>query len=851
MKRVLPVVSLLLALSMLGPAAGQASAAKVKKVNLAGVNQKRIAKKRVLKVKVRAARRGKVKVRAFAATFDQNDRYKPLTRPKRVKFRRKGQRKTVKLKVTVAGAKGAATCGNRRIQARAGGKRSKVKAMVRKGACAPKPVDLSRSQFCDFIAAPNPSLCMSPFPSDRYTKADPSSETGRRIAFRKEAMPVNKDGKPIDPDAYAASDGFSQGQTLLVRVPGLDTPAALAATNPAGLAAPARYSLPNSPVVVINSKTRERHPIWVELDSTATSPANTQLMIHPMVNWEPGTRYLVALRNLKNAGGKVLEAPAGFRYYRDVLPTGKAAINQRRSHFEDIFRRLRNAKIKRANLYLAWDFTVASDENNSDRARVMRDRAFATLGDDDLADRKALGSAPGFTVTSVDLNPNADIARLVKGTFEVPCFMKDGYLEPCGPGAVLNLNPSGEPVQNGTYNANFECSVPRTVTDAGGFGTNPALGRSLIYGHGLMGSISGEIKSGGQRMLNHKGFVICGTDEIGMSTSDLGTVVQALKDLSGFPAVADRLQQGLLNEMFLARLMILSDGLVSKNAFAVDPGGADRSQVPGGAGAADDPVLPGLEPTIRTGTNVRAFYRGNSQGGIMGGALTALAPDFDRSSLGVTGMNYSVLLTRSSAWASERATVKYSTFFNPSYPDELTRPLALGLVQMLWDRGEPNGYAHRMTDDPLPNTPPHKVLMDIAFGDHLVTNWQANVQARTIGAKAMAPFVYTGRWTGAAGEPVDGQWGIEPIATYPYDGSAITYWDIGPERPDPGNPAVTIGTNPPPLTNTAPATGQDPHEAPRVTPEAVEMFDRFLRDDGAVTNQCGGGPCYSWGFSGP
>ena len=48
----------------------------------------------------------------------------------------------------------------------------------------------------------------------------------------------------------------------------------------------------------------------------------------------------------------------------------------------------------------------------------------------------------------------------------------------------------------------------------------------------------------------------------------------------------------------------------------------------------------------------------------------------------------------------------------PHYPDELSRPLALTLIQMLWDRGEANGYAHRMTTNPLPNTPPHKVLMN-------------------------------------------------------------------------------------------------------------------------------------------
>ena len=63
------------------------------------------------------------------------------------------------------------------------------------------------------------------------------------------------------------------------------------------------------------------------------------------------------------------------------------------------------------------------------------------------------------------------------------------------------------------------------------------------------------------------------------------------------------------------------------------------------------------------------YYNGNSQGGIMGGALTAVSPDFTRASLGVPAMNYSVLLPRS---------VDFDPFAGvlyPSYPDELSRPL--------------------------------------------------------------------------------------------------------------------------------------------------------------------------------
>ena len=44
----------------------------------------------------------------------------------------------------------------------------------------------------------------------------------------------------------------------------------------------------------------------------------------------------------------------------------------------------------------------------------------------------------------------------------------------------------------------------------------------------------------------------------------------------------------------------------------------------------------------------RLYYSGGSQGGIAGGALTAVAPDFTRSVLIVPAMNYSLLLTRAS-----------------------------------------------------------------------------------------------------------------------------------------------------------------------------------------------------------
>ncbi len=137
-------------------------------------------------------------------------------------------------------------------------------------------------------------------------------------------------------------------------------------------------------------------------------------------------------------------------------------------------------------------------------------------------------------------------------------------------------------------------------------------GRPALYGHGLLGNAE-EVAASPQRSLseNYK-IVHCATDEIGMAESDIPTVIAALQNVSAFPAVPDRLQQGLLDELFLGRAMISPSGFTTDPAFHQDG-------------------------TLATGSVLNRhhlFYNGNSQGGIMGGALTAVSPDFTRAELG-------------------------------------------------------------------------------------------------------------------------------------------------------------------------------------------------------------------------
>jgi len=161
-------------------------------------------------------------------------------------------------------------------------------------------------------------------------------------------------------------------------------------------------------------------------------------------------------------------------------------------------------------------------------------------------------------------------------------------------------------------------------------------------------------------------------------------------------------------------------------------------------------------------------------------------------------------------------------------------------VQQLWDRGEPDGYAARMTSNPLFDTPRHKVLMQTAYGDFQVSQYSAAVEARTIGAKAYQP---------ALDIPPRGQdrnlfYKVPSIPSFPYNGSAWVIWDTGA-----GHTRNPPTTNTAPVESTSPPLNLDPHEDPRDTPEARVQISDFLKPTGKVVDVCGGDPCHTYNFT--
>jgi hypothetical protein len=679
-------------------------------------------------------------------------------------------------------------------------RRSAALALVVLGALAPAaaarpPVHAPVTPpGCDPIGTGN---CLYPWPNDYF-------RSHGHLALTASMMPTNTGGVPIDPTDYNRQDGFSPGATIVLKVPGLDTPAALAQTGAVPITDLARTYDRKAPIVVINARTGRRHLIWAELDSNAGSPANTALLIHPGKNFSEGERYIVALRRLRGADGALLRAPRAFRLYRDRIKTDSPAFEHRRWQMEDILWRLKHAGVHRHDLYLAWDFTVASERSLSRRMLSVRDRAFEELGDRDLSDLQVTGAPPKYTIDKIiDYTPaqQPNVRRRVEGHVTVPCYLDQPG---CPPGSRFRLGADGLPqrIPGNTYEAAFICNIPRSATP-----THPA--RPSLYGHGLFGD-AGEVGADNVEQLgNENDVLVCAADWIGMSENDLGNALGVLQDLSNFPTLPDRLQQGFLNFLYIGRAMVHPKGFAASLAFW-DPKG----------------------PLIDTR---RLFYYGNSQGGIAGGALTALAPDFDRSVLYVGAMNYSLLVERSVDFDP------FGAVLDGSYPDRLERPLLLSLIQTLWDRGEPNGYAWHMTRDPLPNTPRHKVLQILSFGDHQVANVATEVEARTIGSRLRLPAVDPGRHT-----DVTPYFGIPPIERFPYDGDAgLVVWDIGPLRGDLGTPA-------PPITNTPPRLGVDPHDLViESEPSVRRQIAEFLRIDGRMIDVCGSAPCHAAGWTGP
>ncbi len=606
-----------------------------------------------------------------------------------------------------------------------------------------------------------PEVCGMPFPSSQWLVADPTRKTGLRLELGATTLPANASGIHVDPAPYRRLDGYGVG------VPAVAFFADLDGADLPGEDRIAESMQPDARVMMfeLGSGGLTRIPCFAELDLGGDDDTKRALIVRPAVLLKESTRYVVALRGLKKKGGEAVPPSDAFVALRDGRAAG-TPVASRVDHFEEIFQALEGAGVPRSGLLLAWDWTTASNEALHGPLLHMRDEALAALGD----------ASPALTVTSITpytTAENPNIAFEVLGTFRVP-----DYTLPVTVGGasahVLNWGPDGLPHQAGVYEAEFRARVPRSAASGTPHGV-------MIHGHGLNGSDAQIANDTFDELANTEKVVVVGCNMLGMSSEDVPATLQMLSDMSSFPILADRLHQGVLDHVLLARAM--------KKGF---------DQIPEikATGLVIDPNA--------------IYYNGISQGGIFGATHMAMAVDITRGHLGVPGNDYATLLPRS---------VDFSPFFvvlGISYPDRRDQQLLLAAIQNLWDRTDPVSHYRHIAQDPYPNTPVHQVLLAPAVGDWQVAPLTNEIVARSdVGVSIMDHY----------GRDV----ALVTPAPYPRTGSGIVSYDFGNPWAKPGDlpPTDDVG---------------DPHGKPRKLAWHNEQMFHFYRT-GEIIDVCGGDGC--------
>jgi len=640
--------------------------------------------------------------------------------------------------------------------------------------------------------------CLLPYPSSRFLEPA-ATPTGYRLNLPAAGMPaqLGPGSVPVKifPEPYKQLDGFSPTVQVMMNFPGgVD----LALSNASRLLTErrgpdARSLDPDSPTVLIDAETGEHILHWLENDGRAKDPTRVTTFLRPGKSLTPGRRYIVAVRNLKHADGTPVEPEPAFKALRDGHPITIPSLAARKPAFEDMFAKLAQARVPRRELILAFDWITQSDYGLTHQMLAMRDQAFAWI------DSLPPGEIP-FTVEQVipkdDCSAGPGFFAEVRGTFKVPLFLTGDPITQSNTLTVLKLDANQDPVWDGTTFTSppFTFAIPCTAVAAQG--ATPA--RGVVIGHGLFGTGRGFLED----LLKANAFsdvsyAAGATDWSGLASGDINplsqsfVVNQVLLNFNNFGALPDRLRQGQLNTLVLARMM-------RKGVFNRHP----VFQAPNGQGVI---------------ANESLNYFGGSLGGIMGTMFAALSPDTSNLNVDVPGINFSCLLQRATPFIEFQDLLTLTGLTDP-----MLVALGLQITHELWVRGEPAGYVTHITSNPLPGTNVKNILVSQAFLDQQVSNQCTEIEARSLGV----PMLVGSHRSGVPQIPdLPG-----PLA------SAYVEYDTGSF--DLNNPAHTPFI--PPLANLqATPNACDPHPLQGFIPASLQQLKTFFADAGVV-NYCTG-----------
>ncbi len=618
---------------------------------------------------------------------------------------------------------------------------------------------------CDDL---NPGVCAFPWPSNLYLSSDEETATGYRLKFDEETLPANQQGIHVRPQLFEHLDGYDLGVPIMVKFPELDDSDL-----------PGEYEIEDSMagdaqilLYEVSGESLERIPYWAELDALEDDAESQTLFIRPAVILENNTRYIVALRDLETTAGEPIEPSESFAALVAGDAGGDPVLAHRQERFDDVFNLLEGDGISPDDVTLAWDFVTASSDALHQPMLQIRDDAFA------FADEEGVDWSVEDVFFHHSDDPDDDdydpyIGMTVEAVMEVPHYMEpyDGIsdawkLSRDEDGQIQRV---GEPRQVPVL-----VRIPYRALEGEEVGL-------IVYGHGLLGGRWEIYADHLGQIAEQAGYVVVAVDLVGMAHTEGDAAQEAVQDLNHFIALSDRLHQGLLEYLLLARTA--AEALVE-----LEPGDEQLSIDP------DD-----------------VHYMGGSQGGIFGATFMALTPDIERGYLAVPGNNYSTLLHRSVNFDD------FNDFMTLTYRSSADRNLNIAAMSLMWSTTEPVSFLRHIRSEPFDGQP-RDVLLAVAKGDwQVATITNENVARSDIDIPLM--------------ENYDSQrdpYGVQ-YAPYDHEGSGTVLFDFGNPWPDRANrpPQDEVG---------------DPHGWLGSVEEALIQLDTFLRE-GVIVDICDGEPC--------
>jgi hypothetical protein len=589
-----------------------------------------------------------------------------------------------------------------------------------------EPGDVDRDVTEEAVSIPegcNPAAfehdCLMPFPSNVFLIFDERLPSGKRVAIGEAGLPRTKGNRAINPLSQHTLDGFSHHMPIMAQFHQvIDTSGLVFHDQDPG---PSLLATHGTIILEVGAG-----PVahWAEIDHMRPqNPSDRLLYLRPHDRLKNGTRYIVALQGLRTVDGEPVATPEGFRQIRDGIKGAHPRLDEEIERYEaEIFPHLEAFGLERANLLLAWDFTTGTMDQIAADLLGMREKTLAYY-----AEQRA-----EVTVTAIDEDVNAQIARRVRGTMTVPLFMEHPDVD-----ALIFRNEEGQVAQNGTVEVPFTVVIPRSVMEM-----DPAQRpvRMIQYGHGFFGRRV-EVEQSYMRFFTDAvGVVAMAVDWAGMSQDD---GVKVAEYLAQQPEKAlrfiDRVHQGVINQLALteaARTTLTElDALKVDGALVYDPD--------------------------------QIYYYGISQGHIFGTVVKALSPHLDRSVVGVGGASYSLMMSRSGSFRNFLQVM----LFVFDHLRDVQKYVAM--AQMVFDGVDPITYAPLLFEHPLEGSPPHRrLLMHVGIADTDVPNVASHLHARALGLELLEPAPRPIALISTVSGPVDGSalvevdYGIDPIPDY-------------------------------------------------------------------------------------